>query len=105
MLKRSGEITITGRTHVGGIRGVEADVSHDGDHHMLLHVEPSGVKTPSISEGGKLVSRKDLLQEFTCWESATHDQLSVVVRRMLGPTERTVAGRRLRQRRYQGCEC
>ena len=46
---------------------------------MLLHVELSGVKTPGVSEGGKLAGRKDLLQEFTCRKTAIHDQPSVTV--------------------------
>jgi hypothetical protein len=47
---------------------------------MLFHVELSGVKTPGVSEGGKLASRKDLLQEFTCRETAIHDRPSAAVR-------------------------
>jgi hypothetical protein len=44
---------------------------------MLFHVELSGVKTPGVSKGGKLASRKDFLQEFTHRETAIHDKPSV----------------------------
>jgi hypothetical protein len=47
---------------------------------MLLHVELPGVKTPGVSKGGKLASRKDLLQEFTCRETATQGTPSAAVR-------------------------
>ena len=94
VLKWSESIAIATKTHVGGIGGREADVGHDGDHHMLLHVELSGVETPGISKGGKPMSRKNLLQEFTRRKSATHDQLSVVAREELERARRTATGRR-----------
>jgi hypothetical protein len=72
--------------------GIKTDVSHDGDHHMLLLVELPGVKAPGVSEGGKLVSRKDLLQEFTCRETTIHDQPSVFVREGLEWAGRTATG-------------
>ena len=71
------EITITGSAYVVDIWGIETSVSHDGDHHVLLHVELAGVKAASVAEGGKSVSRKDLLQEFTGRETAIHDKPSV----------------------------
>jgi hypothetical protein len=46
---------------------------------VLFHVELSRVKTPGVSESGKLASRKDLLQEFTCRETTIHDQPSVFI--------------------------
>lgn len=61
---------------------------------MLLHVELSRVKTPGMSEGVKFGSRKDLLQEFTCRESAAHGQPSVGVRSESERVRRTVTGRR-----------
>jgi len=75
-----------------GIWGRETDVSHDGDHHVFLHVELSGVKTPGMSEGGKLTSRKDLFQEFTGRESTAHDYPSVAVRSELEQAKRTAVG-------------
>ena len=81
VLKQSEEITIPGSAHRVGIwGGIETDVSHDDDHHVLLHVELSGVKTPGVSEGSKLTSRKDVLQEFACREAAIHNQPSTAAR-------------------------
>jgi hypothetical protein len=51
---------------------------------MLLHVKLARVKAPGVSECGKLASRKDLLQEFSCRETAIHGQSSVAVRGGLG---------------------
>lgn len=93
VLKWSGGITITG-TYVGSIGGSKPDIGHDGDHHMLLHIEFSGVKTPCTSECGKLMSRKDLLQEFTGRESATCNYPSVVDSGEFEREKRTAAGRR-----------
>ena len=44
---------------------------------MLLHVELAGVEAPDVSKSGKLVSRKDLLKEFSCQKTAVHNQLLV----------------------------
>ena len=93
----SKRITITGRTHIGGIWGSKTGVSHDGDYHMLLHVERSGVKTPGVSEGGKSTGRKDLFHEFTDWESAAWDCPSVTVRDELERAKLTAVGRRWHQ--------
>jgi len=82
--KGSGGIAITGRTHVGGVGGGEADVSHNGDHHMLFRVEFSRVEAPGISEGGKLMSRKNLLHKFTCRESAVYNYPSAAIHWELG---------------------
>ena len=35
---------------------------------MLLEVEPPGVETPHVAEGGELPGREGCLQEFTCGE-------------------------------------
>ena len=59
---------------------------------MLLHVKLAGVKAPGISEGGKLASRKDLLQEFTCRETAIRDKPLVTVCGGLERAGRTAAG-------------
>ena len=58
---------------------LEANISHDGDHDMLLLVEFTRVDAPGISEGCKLMSRKNLLQKFTCRESAAHDHSSGMI--------------------------
>ena len=78
------------RTHVGSVGGSETDICHDGNHHVFLHVEPSGVKTPGMSKGGKFGSRKDLLQEFTRRESTRRGRPSVGVRTELDRTRRDV---------------
>lgn len=67
-----------GKTHVGDIRGRETDVSHDGDHHMLLHVEMSGVKAPGVPECIEFAGWEDLLQEFTGREGARYQYPLVV---------------------------
>ena len=61
---------------------------------MLLHVELPRVKVPGVSEGGKLASRKDLLQEFTCQETAIHGKSSVAGRGGLERARRTATGQR-----------
>jgi hypothetical protein len=61
---------------------------------MLLHVELAGVKTPSVSEGGKLASRKDLLQEFTCRETAIRDKPSAAACGRLERAGLTATGQR-----------
>lgn len=81
-------------TYGGGIRGGKTDVGHDGDHHMFLHVEPSGIKAPGTSKSGKLASRKDILKEFTDRESAICDYPSVVIHGGLKWTKPTATGRR-----------
>jgi hypothetical protein len=89
------ETTIAGPSaHVVDIWGIETDVSHDGDHHVLFHVELAGVETPGISEGGKSASRKDLLQEFTCRETAISARPSVAAREGLKRAGRTATGQR-----------
>jgi len=93
-LGRSRGTTIARKTYVGGIGGGETNVSHDGNHHMLLHVERSGVETPGISEGSKSPSRKDLLKEPTNRESATYDFPLFVIRGELLRMKRTATGRR-----------
>jgi hypothetical protein len=69
---------------------------------MLLHVEPPGVKTPGVSESGKLAGRKDLLQEFTCRETAIHDKPSAAACEGLERAGRTATGQHQNQRRCQG---
>ena len=45
-----------------GVRGSESDVGHDGDNHVLLHVELSRVEIPRIAESGELLVGKDNLE-------------------------------------------
>ena len=99
------EITIAGSAHVVDIWGIETGVSHDGDHHMLLHVELSGVKTPGVSESGRLASRKDLLQEFTCRETTIHNKPSATACDSSERAGRTATGQHQNQRKYWGIEC
>jgi len=42
---------------------------------VLLEIEPPGVETPCVTEGGKLPGWKDCFQEFASWEG---EQLSDV---------------------------
>lgn len=88
---------ITGRTHVGDIGGRETDVGHDGDHHMFLHVELSGIETPGVSEGIEFTRWEDLLQQFTGREGATYKYPLVIFRMGLKRTERTAAGQHWHQ--------
>ena len=40
---------------VSGVRGRKSDVGHDGDNHVLLHVEPARVEAPRIAKSGELL--------------------------------------------------
>lgn len=72
-------MTIVGTTHVCDVGSGEANVSHDGNHHVLLYVELSWVEAPRVPEGTKFASWEDLLQEFTSWEGTAYHNLSAVV--------------------------
>ena len=43
-------------------RGSESDVGHDGDDHMLLHVELARVEVPCVAESGELLIGEDCLE-------------------------------------------
>ena len=48
---------------------------HDGDHHVLLEVEPPRVEAPSVAEGGKLPGREGCLQKFASGEGEQLDNI------------------------------
>lgn len=51
------------------VRSNESDVGHDGDDHVLFHVEPARVKIPPATENGEFLIGKDGLEEFSSRES------------------------------------
>ena len=55
-------------TYIGNVWGIESDICHDGDHHVLLEVELARVETPRVAKGGKLLGGEDRLQEFSSGE-------------------------------------
>ena len=56
-------------THIVGEREGESNICHNGDHHVLLEIEFSGVKTPHVTKGSELPGREDRFQEFAGRES------------------------------------
>ena len=57
------------KTHIVGEREGESNICHNGDYHVLLEIEFSGVKTPHMTKGGELPCREDRFQEFSSRES------------------------------------
>jgi hypothetical protein len=50
---------------ISRVWGIKADVSHDGDKHVLLLVERTRVQTPSVTETSELLGGQNPLQEFS----------------------------------------
>ena len=53
-----------GETYVASVRGGESNICHDRNHHVLLGVEPAGIESPCVPEGGELSGREDRFQKF-----------------------------------------
>ena len=55
---------------ISGVRGGEPDIGHDGDNHVLLHVELARVEIPRIAKSGELLFGEDNLEQFASGESS-----------------------------------
>ena len=48
--------------NLSGVKSGESDVGHDGDDHVLLHVELARVEIPCAAESGVLLIGEDCLE-------------------------------------------
>jgi len=46
----------------------QPDICHNGDNHVFLEIEPSGVEAPGVTKGCEPPGGKDRFQEFASRE-------------------------------------
>ena len=56
--------------NVSCVRCREPDTGHDGDNHVLLHVELARVEVPCVTESGELLVGEGGLKKLSGWESS-----------------------------------
>ena len=56
--------------NVSCVRCREPDTGHDGDNHVLLHVELARVEVPCVAESGELLVGEDGLKKLSGRESS-----------------------------------
>ena len=78
---------------VSGVRGSKPDIGHDGDNHVLLHVELARVEGPRVAESGEHLVGEGNLEQLAGRKSSEKEFVRRVTH-MKGRFELTATGQR-----------
>ena len=56
--------------NVSGVGGSEPDIGHDGNNHVLFHVEFARIEGPGVAESGESLVGEGNLEQLASGESS-----------------------------------